>query len=226
MSPVSSTVLWPSRNSTFITFSQEQFMTDRTLKTYALSLACLGMLLSASLSMAQSKLARDHLRRHGLASAPAQELASHAPQNSPAYTWTFIDYPETLVTAGIGINLGTGGSGLEIVGCYGAAPFAGTNSFKVRGTVHNKVINEAFEDISITGSTEQEAKGVNDSGVIVGNDFPSAGVQQGWELNGGVFTVLNVPFAGETGTASEGINNAGEIVGGWSDSSGTRTASR
>lgn len=184
-------------------------MTKQTLNYLTIAFVLFNLLLIATPSSAQ-KLAR----RHTLPAAPQQ-----TPSGS-GYTWTFIDFPETLVTAGIGINFGTGGSGLEIVGCYGAASFGGANSFKVRGTVHKKIINEAFEDISIPGSTEQEAKGVNDSGVIVGNDFDSSDIQQGWELNGSVFTVLDVPFAGATGTATEGINNAGEIVGGWSDSSG------
>jgi len=195
-------------------------MTKQTLKYFALSLACLGMLLSASPSMAQGKLARGQLRRHGLSSVPAQKPASGTPQNTPAYTWTFIDFPQTLVTGGVAINFGTGGSGLEIVGFYGAAPLVGTNSFKVRGTISKGVINEAFEDISYPGAAMQSAEDVNDNGQIVGAYIDSSSVYHGYELSGGVFTPIDVPFSGATSTIAGGINNAGEITGGWADSGG------
>jgi probable HAF family extracellular repeat protein len=192
-------------------------MTKQTLKHFALSLAWL--LLSAAASFAQSTLPRGQVR-HGVSLAVPKIPGSHQPPNSPPYTWTFIDFPQTLVTGGVAINPGAGASGLEVVGFYGAAPDFGTNSFMVRGAVRKGVINEAFEDVSFPGASEQSAEDVNDAGQIVGGYVDSSNVFHGYELSGGVFTTIDVPFSGATGTIAEGINNAGEIVGGWSDSSG------
>jgi probable HAF family extracellular repeat protein len=194
-------------------------MTKRTLTHLAIASAYLGLLLMASSGMAQSKLVRGQ-RRHGMSLPSAQVSGARAPQNSPAYTWTFIDFPQTLVTGGIAINFGTAGSGLEIVGFYGAASAFGTNSFAVAGTMHKGVVNEAFRGVSFPGALEQSAEGVNDKGQIVGTYVDTSGDQHGYELSGGVFAVIDVPFAGATATGAEGINNAREIVGGWQDSSG------
>jgi probable HAF family extracellular repeat protein len=200
-------------------FEKENLMTKQTLKHFVLSLACLGLLLSASPGLAQSKLARGQLMRHGLSSAPAVPI-SRAPQTSTAYNFTFIDFPETSVTGGVAINLGAIPSALEIVGFYGNASAFGTNSFAVRGTVNKGVVNEAFEDVSFPGTSPQSAEDVNDMGQIVGVYLDSSGVFHGYELSGGVFTTIDVPFSGATASAAEGINNAGQIVGGWADSSG------
>jgi probable HAF family extracellular repeat protein len=194
-------------------------MTKQALKHFALSLACLALLLTASPGLAQSKLARGMLRRHGLASAPAVPV-SRPPQNSVAYNFTFIDFPETSVTGGVAINLGAIPSALEVVGFYGNASEFGTNSFAVRGTVQKGVVNEAFEDVSFPGASPQSAEDVNDTGQIVGGYLDSSGVFHGYELSGGVFTTIDVSFPGATATLAEGINNAGEITGGWADTSG------
>jgi|HubBroStandDraft_6_1064221.scaffolds.fasta_scaffold308866_2 probable HAF family extracellular repeat protein len=193
-------------------------MTKQALKHIALTLACLGLLLSASPGLAQSKLARGMLRRHGLASVPAVPV-SRPPQNGVAYNFTFIDYPETPATGGVAINLGAIPSALEVVGFYGNASVFGSNSFAVRGTVNKGVVNEAFEDVSFPGASPQSAEDVNDKGQIVGVYLDSSNVQHGYELSGGVFTTIDVPFSGATNTAAEGINNADQIVGGWTDSS-------
>jgi len=53
---------------------------------------------------------------------------------------------------------------------------------------------------------------INNAGQIVGQSERAAYV-----YNGGVFTNLDVPFAGSYGLAANGINNSGQIVGYYSD---------
>jgi hypothetical protein len=67
-------------------YDETSFEAFRTIKV------CLGLLLTASPGLAQSKLARGMLRGHGLASAPAVPV-SRPPRNGVAYNFTFIDFP-------------------------------------------------------------------------------------------------------------------------------------
>ena len=59
------------------------------------------------------------------------------------------------------------------------------------------------------------ANDVNDSGQIVG-EYNNA--NSSYELSGGGYTPIAVPFAGALATFAYGINDADEIVGGWWDS--------
>jgi hypothetical protein len=54
---------------------------------------------------------------------------------------------------------------------------------------------------------------INNAGQIVGQSDRAAYV-----YNGGVFTTLDLPFAGNYGATANGINNSGQIVGFYSDS--------
>ena len=62
------------------------------------------------------------------------------------------------------------------------------------------------------------AFGINNSGQIVGQISTNTG--SAYVANGGVFTFLDVPFAGNYGPTANGINNTGQIVGFYSDPTG------
>src|SRR5262249_52781439 len=63
----------------------------------------------------------------------------------------------------------------------------------------------------VPGASGSAATGINDAGLIVGNQVDSDGVFHGFLLSGGVYTTLDVP--GAIGTRANGINDAGLIVG-------------
>jgi probable HAF family extracellular repeat protein len=63
------------------------------------------------------------------------------------------------------------------------------------------------------------AYGINNDGQIVGQNSNSSAINA-YVYNGGVFTNLDVPFAGNYGPTANGINNSGQIVGFYSDPTG------
>jgi len=63
------------------------------------------------------------------------------------------------------------------------------------------------------------AQGINNDGQIVGQNSNSSAASA-FVYNGGVFTNLDVPFAGNYGPTANGINNSGQIVGFYSDPTG------
>lgn len=198
-------------------------MTRQTLKNFVLVLGLLGAALIPSTSSAQDGLA-SKLPGKSPATAAAQTASHQAKtRGAPSYAYTLFGFPGALYTSAIGINLGATGSKTEIVGGYSLLPgpiSVGETSFiaHVSGTKTVKETYEAVNDPHVP--PQQQANSVNDSGHIVGYYVDSSGVEHGYELSGGKFTALNVPFAGATGTIAFGINNSDEIVGCWGDSNG------
>jgi uncharacterized membrane protein len=192
--------------------NKERFMTKRTLKHFALSLALVGLALSTSPSMAQVGLASKRLSTRS-ASSPVQ-AASHQAQrpDTTAYAYTFLSYPGTIFTYANGINKGATTSKIEIVGGQSNHDQGG---FLV-GVTEKKTVTEAYQAVNYPHEPlAQYATCVNDSGQIVGTYLDSSGVWHGYERSGGKFTKLDVPFAGATASFVNGINNSGEVVGGW-----------
>jgi probable HAF family extracellular repeat protein len=78
-----------------------------------------------------------------------------------------------------------------------------------------------FTTLDVPHSDLTEAVGLNDRGQVVG-DYrdASTGVFHGFVWDAGVFSTIDVPFAGATSTAAQGINRFGAIVGFYDDASG------
>jgi probable HAF family extracellular repeat protein len=191
-------------------------MTKQSLKHLALSLACLGLLLSVSPSLAQNKLTISKRILSRRAAQGATHSAGTALPNSPSYSFSYFDFPQSLYTIPTAINSGAATSKILVVGDYDPELDSG---FLVQVGMSKGTINEAYSAVSFPGSSDQGADGVNDLGQIVGTYDDSAGVQHGYEFNGGTFTTIDVPFSGATATGPTQINNSGEIVGVWIDSS-------
>jgi len=141
----------------------------------------------------------------------AAQTASHQAKTpgAPSYTYTLLSFPGTLSTFAEGMNLGATTSKIEIVGGAGEGGFLARVSGK-------KTVSETYKAVNYPhGPGPGFVNAVNDSGQIVGeyNNYDS-----GYELSGGKFTSIAVPFAGALSTFPYGINNSGEIVGGWWDS--------
>jgi hypothetical protein len=196
-------------------------MTKQTLKRFALSLAFIGLLFAASSSLAQGK--RVGLGRMG-ARHPSHAVvrSGHTPPpGSASYTFTFFGFPQALYTAASSINLGAATPKIEIVGIYGPNPVGYGSGFLLQASESKGTINEAYSTVSFPGYALQQADGVNDSGEIVGTYIDNDDNFQGYLLNGGVFTQIQVPFAGADSTLPQGINNSGEVVGVWEEDNNT-----
>jgi hypothetical protein len=195
-------------------------MTKQTLKYFALPLVSMGLTLSPSISLAQGMFAaRPHTRNAFSPSSAASRTIQAAQPAGSSYTYTLFDFPATFYTFGIGMNVGATTPKIEIVGGYGDAPLLGYDSFLMYASQGKKVATESYKSVDFPKVPEQSAFGVNDSGQMVGEYLDSSGVYHGWELNGGKFTTIDVPFfAGATGTGTNGINDSGEIAGGWNGS--------
>src|SRR5438270_4968393 len=72
-----------------------------------------------------------------------------------------------------------------------------------------------FSTIEPTGATTSFAKGINDSGRIVGQYTDAGGTDHGFLFSGGTFTPIDVP--GAQATSANDINNVGQIVGFFTD---------
>jgi probable HAF family extracellular repeat protein len=75
--------------------------------------------------------------------------------------------------------------------------------------------NGVFTTVDFPGADSTEAKGINDSGDVVGIYSLPAGNRPGFLLHQGVFTTIDFP--GSAFTLVNGINNAGTIVGYYPD---------
>ena len=75
-----------------------------------------------------------------------------------------------------------------------------------------------FEGLVIPNAVTAQATGINNSGNTCGFYVNAGGVNRGWLLVGGHYTVLNYP--GSTGTQALGLNNNGSVVGFYTDTSG------
>lgn len=196
-------------------------MKQQNLKQFAVSCGMLGLLLSACPSLAQGKL-RGLTRVNS--KEPHADAASHSantPEPLTSYTFGFVDYPLASDTAVYGINPGATNSKMEAVGAYGpevAVTGAGSGFFLQ--VVQNKAnFTETFKSENFPKSTYDLPAGINDSGQIVGTYWDLPNTVLGYELSGGKYTKLEVPFSGATYTLPSEINNSGEIVGTWADSS-------
>ena len=103
------------------------------------------------------------------------------------------------------------------------AQAAGYYSTKADGTGpdHAYVFNEmgsVFEVLTIPGSVSAQATGINNAGNTCGFTIDAGGVNHGWLLAQGNFTLLNFP--GSTGTQALGLNNKGVVVGAYTDGAG------
>ncbi len=67
-----------------------------------------------------------------------------------------------------------------------------------------------FSTFDPPGSTQTQARGVNNAGAVVGM-FDDANGRHGFLFQGGTFTTINVP--GAVATLANGINDGGQIVG-------------
>jgi hypothetical protein len=195
-------------------------MKKQTLKHLAISVALLGSMLAASAAGAQIRGVKGLPgKRAGSSASQAPARPSIAP-GSPTYTFTLLNYPGTLFTVAVCINKGATTSKTGIVGAYGTAYADYQSGFlaRVSGT---KTVTESYLSVSHPHEpAQQEAACLNDLGQIVGWYVDSSGAGHGYELSGGRFTTLDVPFDGATGTYPQSINNSGEVVGGWTDSAG------
>lgn len=94
----------------------------------------------------------------------------------------------------------------EIVGTY--TFFGGVHGFILQGNA------SCFDVVDPLGEAYTDARGINDSGYIVGFYIDSANNAQGFLYNGSKETYTTISCPGFTNTLAYGINNAGMIVGG------------
>jgi probable HAF family extracellular repeat protein len=184
-------------------------VTKQTIRNFALAVGVLGLALIPSTSLAQLGLA-SKLPGKNPASAAAR-AASHqtTTPGATSYTYTLPSFPGTLSTVANGLNPAATTSKIEIVG--GADGYAGFLTH-VSGT---KIVTETYEALNYPHAATPSD--INDSGQVVGSYQDSSGVTHGFEVSGGKFTTLDVPFAGATYTITYAINNSDEIVGTWGD---------
>jgi probable HAF family extracellular repeat protein len=117
-------------------------------------------------------------------------------------TFTTLDVPGATSTTAYGIN-NTG----QIVGDSSLGEFLWSG-----GT---------YTMLQTPGSTAV-ARGINDSGQVVGLYVDAARAVHGFVQSGTAYTTLDVPNS--TGTSASGINQAGEIVGYYTDAGGIQHA--
>jgi probable HAF family extracellular repeat protein len=127
-------------------------------------------------------------------------------------SFTTLDAPGTAFNQLLGIN-----DGLTAVG-YSSTDTTGATlqrSFTESGGVFTYI-----DGFLPSGTQNNQAVGINNSGMVVGFYVDSTGNTHGYLLNTGTLTSLNFP--GSTFTAAFGINNSGAIVGVYVDSGGTQ----
>jgi len=193
-------------------------MENQTLKSFAVVVALLGLVLGAAHSSAQSKLP---VRKGGPAAAghmsqsTIQPVQALVPGTTSYTTFSYIDFPQSPYTYATGINSGAASSKMLIVGEYGPELIAGF-SLQVEG---KNGMTYAFDPVAYPKSTNQGAFGVNDLGQIVG-EYATASATNGYLYSKGKFTSIVVPFSGAVATEAFDLNNAGDIVGPFEYSSG------
>jgi len=188
-------------------------MTKQTLKNAVLSAGLLGLALSTSTGLAQSQGLRGVSRPQSGAASAAKLSESAVPQASASYAYTFISFPGGPATGGNAMNLGATASQQMVTGYYG--PLSTSRGFLLEASTGDGVTTETFSPVDYPGGVFNEATGINDEGQILGAYTDSAGIIHGYELAGGKYTQLNVPFTGADGTLPYAINDAGNIVGDW-----------
>ncbi|HWX67847.1 MAG TPA: hypothetical protein VNZ27_15625 [Rhodanobacter sp.] len=213
-------------------------MKNQVLKNLGISLGLFGTTLIASASFAQGL--RPAAKFPGEKISLPNARVNARTSDSPTYTYTLLSYPGTLDTQGVGMNPGafnpiafnrdidgrggTDKSEIKVVGAWSSPDGTSQTGFLAR-LLGTKPVVEAYDLLNDpNGSTIQQAYSINDFGQIVGDYYMGyvggSYIFHSYELDGGNFKPLNVPFAGALSTFSPAINNAGEIVGGWTDSAG------
>jgi len=119
---------------------------------------------------------------------------------------TTVDNKSCVTTPGSGATDGIQFYGINSTGVI--AGWCGTTSGTTIGFTYAK---GNFKNISISGSSEVEANGINDARDIVGTYFDSAGTQHGFLLVGRKLTKLDPPGVDSLATAWS-INDAGVIT--------------
>src|SRR5271165_6297949 len=123
-----------------------------------------------------------------------------------------VDAPTTAFNQLLGIN-----NGLTAVGYSSLDP---------AGMILQKSFSESggsfayLDGFLPAGTTNNQAVGLNNAGLVVGFYTDSMGVPHGYLLNGSSLTTLNYP--GSMNTSAFGINNNGLIVGIYTDSGGVQ----
>jgi hypothetical protein len=189
-------------------------MTKQILKHLALALGLSGLSLIPAPSLAQVGLASKFPGKRPASAALQAARHQIKTPGAPSYTYTLLSYPGTLSTVAIGINPGAITSKIATVGVGGQDGFVALVSGQ-------KKFTETYEAVNYPHAAQQVGpQAINDLGQIVGQYFDSSGHYHSYELSGGTFTTINVPFTGATTTFAYGINNSDEIVGAWVDSAG------
>ena len=199
-------------------------MTTQIFKRFTVSLGLLMTIAISPFSSAQISGNGKKLPVVRVRPETAQATKSEA-TDAPTYTYTFVSYPGTLNTLGVGINLGAydgdrGHDEINVVGAWFFPDGLSQTGFRAHISGTNPV-NENYASLNDPKvPTPQQAYSINDFGQVVGDFIDESGVFHSYKLDCGKFTVFEVPFSGAKGTYSPAINNAGEIVGGWYDSAG------
>lgn len=121
------------------------------------------------------------------------------------YKFRVFQNPGATITRVFGLN-----GHAEVVGADNAIP--GRHAFLVdRGSY------AALDAEGTLGTHLSFARGVNNSGDVVGGYFGDDGNEHGFLLRHGLLTTLDAPFAGSLGTQLNAINDSGTIVGTWVD---------
>jgi hypothetical protein len=194
---------------------KEKIMANQTWKELALSAACAVLMFRATLGAAQLG---PHRSNHQQASPKSPTKIHTAPPGGGVYTYSLFDFPGTFYTYPTALNVGAKAPKVEIVGGYGDADLLFPESFLLYGSEKKGGVTETYETVNVPGVAQQGAFGVNDTGQIVGQYLDSSSVYHGWELSGGTFTTIDVPFNGATATIADGINDSDEIAGCWNGS--------
>jgi probable HAF family extracellular repeat protein len=113
-------------------------------------------------------------------------------------TFTTIDVPGASLTTMSGIN--TAG---DMVGWYVPSGSSFSHGFLLSGG--------NFSDLDYPGGYDTEARGVTDSGVVVGNAYISSEGAVGFTYQDGVYNTVQI--AGYPDTFAEGITGNGIVVG-------------
>ena len=118
---------------------------------------------------------------------------------------------KSFVNAGATVTLvfGLNGHG-ELVGTDNTIP--GRHAFLLNHDTYT-----SLDSTGILGTHISFARGINDSGNIVGGYIGDDGNEHGFILRQNILTTLDVPFAGSVGTQLNAINNSGIVVGVWVD---------
>ena len=76
-----------------------------------------------------------------------------------------------------------------------------------------RLLTYLFTSLDVPGATRTEARGINDSGQVVGFYDDASGISHGYLKDSVGYTTLDATSLGATNTFSWGINDAGQIVG-------------